>query len=113
MRSITRSIAVERRFPYLCKIIYFPEQKEHHSSIRVPNTQTSWYLRISTLPRIGDVIPYGDSLFAVTTIILEDCCSADAIAKVDKQAARLAEREESPKWHAVIWVSFWGVKSIN
>jgi hypothetical protein len=49
----------------------------------------------------------------VTTIILEDCCSADAIAKVDKQAARLAEREESPKWHAVIWVSFWGVKSIN
>ncbi len=80
--------------------------------MRVPNIQTSWYLRSSMLPRIGDVVPYGDSLFSVTTIILEDCCSADAIAKVDKQAARLAEREDLPtKWHAVVWVSFWGVKS--
>jgi hypothetical protein len=111
MRNVTRSVAVERRFPYLCKVIYFPEQKEHHSFSRAPNTQVSWYLRSSMLPRVGDVVPYSDSLFSVTTIILEDCCSSDAIAKVDKQAARIAEREDAPKWHAVIWVSFWGVKS--
>ncbi len=113
MRNITRSIAVDRRFPYLCKVIYFPEQNEHRSSLRVPNAQTSWYLRSSLLPRVGDVIPYGDSLFSVTTIILEDCCSADAIAKVEKQAARLAEKEEAHKCHAVVWVSFWGVKSMS
>lgn len=64
------------------------------------------------LPRVGDVIPYGQYLFAVSTLILEDCYSADTISKVDRLAGRIAEKEEAPKWHAVIWVSFWGVKSL-
>ncbi|NJM97443.1 MAG: hypothetical protein HC800_09960 [Phormidesmis sp. RL_2_1] len=82
-----------------------------YTSSRAPTSQMNWYSRVPMLPRIGDVIPYGQYLFSVTTVILEDCCSADAIYKVDKQASRIAEREEVPKWDAVVWVSFWGMKS--
>jgi len=32
--------------------------------------------------------------------------------KLDKLAGRVAERDDSPKWHAVLWVAFWGVKSV-
>lgn len=107
----TRSLALEQRFPYLCKVLYFPAQQPD-SDYQAPTSQLSWYLRSPLLPRTGDVIPYGQSLFSVTTVVLEDCCSADAIFKVDRQASRVADREEIPKWHAVIWVSFWGMKSI-
>ena len=74
--------------------------------------QLNWFLRSPMMPRIGDVIPYGQYLFSVTTVILEDCCSAETIAKVDKQAGRIAENNDTPKWHAVVWVNFWGVKSV-
>ncbi len=111
MRNTTRSAALERRFPYLCKVLYFPDQGQE-TARQAPAGQLNWYLRSSTMPRVGDVIPYGQSLFSVETIILEDCCSADAISKVDKQAGRIAERDEVPKWHAVVWVSFWGMKSM-
>ena len=110
MRNTTRSLALERRFPYLCKVLYFPE-KAGQISPHAPVSQLNWYLRSAMMPRVGDVLPYGQSLFSVTTVILEDCCSADAIYKVDKQAGRIAERDDAPKWHAVIWVNFWGVKS--
>ncbi len=112
MRNITRSVAAERRFPYLCKVLYFPQQKEADHPREGPIGQLTWYLRSPMLPRVGDVIPYDQSLFSVTTVILEDCCSADAIAKVDRQAGRIAERAETPKWHAVVWVSFWGMKAL-
>ncbi|KPQ37485.1 MAG: hypothetical protein HLUCCA11_00120 [Phormidesmis priestleyi Ana] len=108
MRNPTRSAAIESRFPYLCKVLYFPEQTASENAHYAPAEQFGWFLRSSTLPRVGDVIPYGQSLFSVTTVILEDCCSADAISKVDRLAGRIAEREEMPKWQAVIWVGFWG-----
>ncbi|MGB3298319.1 MAG: hypothetical protein WBA76_08610 [Phormidesmis sp.] len=111
MRNTTRLIATDRRFPYLCKVLYFPEQNGDDPLQRGPAGQLAWYLRSPMLPRVGDVIPYGQSLYSVTTVILEDCCSADAISKVDKQAGRIAERSELPKWHAMIWVSFWGIKA--
>lgn len=112
MKNTTRSVALEHRFPYLCKILYLPDPQAPVTSFDAPNSQMSWYLRIPMLPRVGDVIPYGQYLFAVTTIILEDCHSADTVSKVDRQAGRIAEREEAPKYHAVIWVSFWGMKSL-
>lgn len=108
---MTRSIALEHRFPYLCKVLYLPDMQPE-TSPHAPDNQMNWYLRISMLPRVGDVIPYGQYLFSVTTVILEDCCSADAIFKVERQARRIAEKDETPKWHAVVWVSFWGVKSL-
>lgn len=111
MRNTTRSAALERRFPHLCKVLYFPD-KSNQAARNAPAGQLNWYLRSSMMPRVGDVIPYGQSLFSVETVILEDCCSADAISKVDKQASRVAERDETPKWHAVVWVSFWGMKSL-
>ncbi|MGC1306345.1 MAG: hypothetical protein WA885_03890 [Phormidesmis sp.] len=111
MKNTTRSLALDRRFPHLCKVLYFPEETPQ-TSCHAPTGQMNWYLRAPMLPRVGDVIPYGQYLFSVTTVILEDCCSADSIAKVDKQAGRVAERDETPKWNAVIWVGFWGVKSV-
>lgn len=111
MRNTTRSVALERRFPYLCKVLYFPDQQGDDGFRHAPTYPVNWYLRSPMLPRVGDVIPHGQSLFSVTTVILEDCCSADAISKVDKLAGRIAERDEEPKWHAVVWVSFWGVMS--
>ncbi|MEL6604037.1 MAG: hypothetical protein AAFP20_12500 [Cyanobacteria bacterium J06614_10] len=112
MRNITRSAALERRFPNVCKVLYFPGKEEERAP-HAPTGQLDWYLRSSMLPRVGDVIPYGQYLFSVTTVILEDCCSGDTLFKVDKYAGRLAEREDSPKYHAVIWVDFWGVKSLG
>ncbi|CAN5653122.1 hypothetical protein BH23CYA1_BH23CYA1_12760 [soil metagenome] len=111
MRSNYTTSALEQRFPYLCKVLYFPDQQSE-SVQQAPNNPLNWYMRAPLLPRIGDVIPYGQSLFSVTTVILEDCCTADALFKVDRQAGRIAEKEEVPKWHAVIWVSFWGIKSL-
>lgn len=111
MKSTPRSFALEQRFPYLCKVIYFPNYPADHPR-EAPSTPLNWYLRAPLLPRVGDVIPYGQALFAVNTVILEDCHSADAISKVDKHARRVAEKEEQPKWHAVIWVSFWGTQSL-
>ena len=102
MRNTTRSAALERRFPYLCKVLYFPDNGSE-TARSAPANQLNWYLRSSMMPRVGDVIPYGQSLFSVNTVILEDCCSADAVSKVDKQASRAAERDEIPKWHAVVW----------
>ena len=117
MKNTARLAAVERRFPYLCKVLYFPnvrgDDPRDDLSHRMLANPMSWYLRSPMLPRVGDVIPYGQSLFAVTTVILEDCCSADAISKVDKQAGRIAERDETPKWHAVVWVGFWGNKELG
>lgn len=112
MKNTARSVAIDRRFPFLCKVLYFPEKKTAETSRYAPTSQLNWYLRTPMMPRVGDVIPHGQYLFSVTTIILEDCCSADTITKVDKQAGRIAEKEETPKWHAVIWVSFWGMKSV-
>lgn len=112
MKNTARSVAIDRRFPYLCKVLYFPEQQTPETSRHAPANQLNWYLRTPMMPRVGDVIPYGQSLFSVNTVILEDCCTADAISKVDKQAARIAEKDDTPKWHAVVWVSFWGVKSV-
>lgn len=113
MITMTKSsVALERRYPNLCKVLYLPEQQPPGNSPYAPTTQMSWYLRSPMLPRIGDVIPYGRYLFSVTAVILEDCCTADSITKVDKQARRIAEKDDSPKWHAVVWVNFWGVKSV-
>ncbi|PZO58728.1 MAG: hypothetical protein DCF15_04415 [Phormidesmis priestleyi] len=116
MRNTTRSVALEQRFPYLCKVLYFPANQAEAVSYRpnsqAPSSQLDWYSRVPMLPRVGDVIPYGQYLFSVTTVILEDCCSGNAIHKVERQATRIAEKEEMPKWHAVIWVSFWGMKSV-
>ena len=96
MRNTARASALERRFPYLCKVLYLPEQQPPGGSPHAPTNQLNWYLRSPLLPRTGDVIPYGQYLFAVTAVILEDCCSADAIFKVDRQAGRIAEKEETP-----------------
>ncbi|MGB7084907.1 MAG: hypothetical protein WBD47_05100 [Phormidesmis sp.] len=113
MKNSARSVALDRRFPYLCKVLYFPpDQQTLETSHRAPTTKLDWYLRAPMMPRVGDVIPYEQYWFSVTTVILEDCCSADAISKVDKVAGRIAEKEDSPKWHAVVWVSFWGVASV-
>lgn len=111
MKNTTRSVALERRFPHLCKVLYFPG-KEAESSPHAPTGQISWYSRSSMLPRVGDVLPYGQYLFSVTTVILEDCCSAESLFKVDRMAGRVAEKEEVPKYHAVVWVDFWGIKSV-
>jgi hypothetical protein len=112
MKPNTRSEALERRFPYLCKVLYFPPEKGVIDlAPQAPLSPMGWYLRSPVLPRVGDVIPFGQTLYAVTTVILEDCCSADTISRVDKQAGRVAEREDTVKWHAVLWVSFWGVAS--
>ncbi|MEO0647992.1 MAG: hypothetical protein AAFZ17_17875 [Cyanobacteria bacterium J06650_10] len=110
MRNTTRTVALERRFPNLCKVLYFPGD-DPNKSPHAPTGQLNWYMRSAQLPRMGDVIPYGQYLFAVTAIILEDCCSAETAFKADKIAGRLAEKEESAKYQAVIWVEFWGVKS--
>lgn len=112
MKNTTRAVALERRFPNLCKVLYFPSDESERSP-HAPTGQLNWFLRSAMLPRQGDVIPYGQSLFSVTAVILDDCCSADTVSKVDKLARRLAEREASPKYHAVIWVEFWGVKSLS
>lgn len=72
----------------------------------------NWYLRSPMLPRVGDVIPFGQSLFSVTAVILEDCYSTESLTKLDRMAGRIAERDDNPKWHAVLWVDFWGVKSL-
>jgi hypothetical protein len=111
MRNTTKSLALEQRFPILCKVLYVPGE-EPNSTPHAPASQLAWYLRSPMLPRVGDVIPYGRYLFSVSTVILEDCCTGDAIAKVDRQATRIAEKEEAAKWHAVVWVTFWGIKSI-
>ncbi|MGB5913424.1 MAG: hypothetical protein WBG63_01070 [Phormidesmis sp.] len=110
MKNITRTVALENRFPNLCKVLYFPGN-DPEKSPHAPTGQLNWYLRSSTLPRTGDVIPYGQYLFSVATIILEDCCSGDTPFKVDKVAGRLAEKEESGKYQAIVWVEFWGIKS--
>jgi len=110
MKNTTRTVALERRFPNLCKVLYFPG-KEAERSPHAPTGQTDWYFRSPMLPRVGDVIPYGQYLFSVTTVILEDCCSADTISRVDKFAGRMAEKEA--KCQAVIWVEFWGVRSLD
>lgn len=110
MKNSTRTVALGRRFPNLCKVLYFPESDSDQSP-HAPTSQMNWYMRSALLPRRGDVIPYGQYLFSVTSIILEDCCSADTIFKVDKLAGRLAEKEESAKCQAVVWVEFWGLKS--
>ena len=108
-----RAIAAERRFPTLCKVHYFPG-KEANQSPHAPTGQLDWYLRSSMLPRVGDVIPYGQYLFAVTTVIFDDCCSSESLLKLEKQAARLAEKDISrSKPQATIWVEFWGVKSLG
>ena len=111
MKQTPRAIALERRYPFRCKVIYFPQQN-NQSDLRAPSEQMSWYLRSPMLPRVGDVIPFGQSLFSVTAVILDDCCSAESAVKLDKLAGRLAERDDTPKWHAVLWVAFWGVKSV-
>ena len=111
MRNSVRSAALENRFPFLCKVLYIPEA-EPAESPHAPDTKMNWYLRSPLMPRVGDVIPYGQYFFSVTSVILEDCCTGDAISKVDRQAKRVAEKETDPKWHALIWVSFWGVQSI-
>ncbi|MEM6450503.1 MAG: hypothetical protein AAF703_09335 [Cyanobacteria bacterium P01_D01_bin.105] len=107
-----QSMALERRYPYRCKVMYFPQPADK-ADLQAPSEQMSWYLRSFILPRVGDVIPFGQSLFAVTTVIFEDCCSSDSAAKLDKLAGRLAARDDTPKWHAILWVAFWGVKSIG
>jgi hypothetical protein len=110
MKNTTRTIALEQRFPNLCKVLYFPG-KEADRSPHAPSGQINWHLRSSMLPRVGDVIPYGQYLFCVTTVILEDCCSADSLLRVERLAGRLAEKEAQAKYQAVIWVEFWGVTS--
>ncbi len=110
MKNITRTAALERRFPHLSKVLYFPGNNPDKSP-HAPTGQLNWFMRSAVLPRLGDVIPHGQYLFVVTTIILEDCCSADTTFKVDKMAGRLAEKDESTKYQAVIWVEFWGVRS--
>ena len=112
MKNITRAAALEQRFPNLCKVLYFPGNEPERSP-HAPTGQLNWFFRTAMLPRVGDVIPYGQYLFSVTTVILDDCCSADTVSKVDKLARRLAEREASAKYHAVIWVEYWGVKSLS
>ncbi len=112
MKNTAKTVALQRRFPNLCKVLYFPGNESERSP-RAPTSQLNWFLRTAMLPREGDVIPYGQYLFSVTTVILEDCCSADTAFKVDKLAGRLAEKEESAKYQAVIWVEFWGVKSLE
>ncbi|MEO1622833.1 MAG: hypothetical protein AAFU53_17585 [Cyanobacteria bacterium J06632_3] len=110
-RNISRIASLERHYPNLCKVLYFPG-KEPEQSPHAPTGQIDWYFRSPTLPRVGDVIPYGEYLFSVTTVILEDCCSADTIARVDRLAGRLAEKD-SHKYQAVVWVEFWGVRSLG
>ena len=116
MRQTPRSIALERRYPFRCKVIYFPQPRsdkpEEQPDLRAPSEQLNWYLRSPMLPRVGDVIPFGQSLFSVTAVILEDCYGTESAVKLDKLAGRIAERDDTPKWHAVLWVEFWGVKSI-
>ena len=111
MQQTPQSTALERRYLYRCKVIYFPQPADK-TAPQAPAQQMSWYLRSPLLPRLGDVIPFGPSLFSVTAVILEDCCSSDSAAKLDKLAGRLAARDDTPKWHAILWVGFWGVKSI-
>ena len=112
MKNIARTVALEQRFPNLCKVLYFPGNAPERSP-HAPTSQLNWFLRTAALHRVGDVIPYGQYLFAVPTVILEDCCSADTAFKVDKLAGRLAEKEDSAKYQAVIWVEFWGVKALE
>jgi len=111
MRQTPRSIALERRYPFRCKVIYFP-QKGEQADLRAPSEQLNWYLRSPMLPRVGDVIPFGQSLFSVSAVILEDCYATESAVKLDRLAGRIAERDDTPKWHAVLWVEFWGVKSL-
>ena len=111
MKNTARTVALERRFPHLCKVLYFPGNNPDKSP-HAPTSQCNWYLRTAALPRVGDVIPYGQYYFSVTTVILEDCCSGDTVLKLDRYAGRLAEKENAAKYQAVIWVEFWGVQSI-
>ncbi|MFK8186136.1 MAG: hypothetical protein AB8B99_22405 [Phormidesmis sp.] len=111
MRQTPRSIALERRYPFRCKVIYFPQERGQND-LHAPTEQMNWYLRSPMMPRVGDVIPFGQSLFSVTAVILDDCYGTESAAKLDRLAGRMAERDESPKWHAVLWVEFWGVKSV-
>ena len=113
MKNTTaRAVAVERRFPTLCKVHYFPG-KDADQSPHAPTGQLDWYLRSSMLPRVGDVIPYGQYLFSVTTVILDDCYSSDSLFKLEKQAKRLAEKDDARKPQATDWVEFWGEKSLG
>ena len=32
--------------------------------------------------------------------------------EISDQNRSIAEKDETPKWHAVVWVSFWGLKSV-
>lgn len=112
MKNTARAVALERRFPNLCKVLYFPGDESDRSPY-APTSQCNWYLRTAALPRVGDVIPYGQYYFTVTTVILEDCCSADTVMKVDRTAGRLAEKDATAKYQAVIWVEFWGMKSLG
>ena len=108
MSNITRTAALEKRFPNLCKVLYFPSE-DPNKSPHAPTSQLNWHMRSAQLPRMGDIIPHGQYLFSVTAIILEDCCSAETAFKVDKIAGRLAEKEDSAKCQAVLWVEFWGI----
>lgn len=111
MRQTPRTIALERRYPFRCKVIYFPQQ-ETKQDIRAPQEQMNWYMRSPMLPRVGDVVPFGQTLFSVTAVILEDCYSTESAAKLDRLAGRIAEKDETPRWHAVLWVAFWGVRAV-
>ena len=111
MRNSIQSAALENRFPFLCKVLYIPEA-DPTDSPHAPSNKMSWFLRSPLMPRVGDVIPYGQYFFSVTSVILEDCCTGESISKLDRQAKRVAEKEGSPKRHALIWVRFWGVQSV-
>lgn len=111
MRNSIQSAALENRFPFLCKVLYLPEADPSESP-HAPTNKISWFLRSPLMPRVGDVIPYGQYFFSVTSVILEDCCTGETISKVDRQAKRVAEKEDRPQRQALIWVNFWGVQSV-
>ena len=111
MRNSVQSAALENRFPFLCKVLYLPEA-DLSESPHAPTNKISWFLRSPLMPRVGDVIPYGQYFFSVTSVILEDCCTGETISKVDRQAKRVAEKEDRPQRQALIWVNFWGIQSV-
>ncbi|NEP17024.1 MAG: hypothetical protein F6J97_08965 [Leptolyngbya sp. SIO4C1] len=102
--------ALDRRYPYLCKVLYFPTQASAQDPY-APRDKETWLMRCFTLPRKGDVVPHGHALFTVTTAILEDCCSANDPVKLEKQAKKAAEKAANSQPQVILWVEFWGVRS--
>ncbi|MEO0457704.1 MAG: hypothetical protein AAF152_14160 [Cyanobacteria bacterium P01_A01_bin.114] len=99
------------RFPYLCKVLYFPTPDQAQRDPYAPREKSSWFMRCFTLPRTGDVLPHSKYLFEVTAVILDDCHSASDLSTLERQIKKVAEKNQSSQPQAILWVEFWGLRT--